>query len=332
MKVAIIGVTGLVGKTLVQLLEERNFPVSELYPVASSGSAGGKITFGSRQFKIIEIKDALNLKPDLALFSAGSEISKEFAPQFSIMGTYVVDNSSAWRTDPTKKLIIPEINGNILEPTDYIIANPNCSTIQLLMVIHPLHQKYRVKRIVVSTYQSVTGSGLKAVTQMENERMGIKTEQVYPHPIDKNCIPHIDEFEKNGYTREEIKMENESVKILNDNGVNLTATTVRVPIIGGHSESVNIEFAAPYQVRDVRSLLKNTPGLRVLDDPENNLYPMPLFCKDKDEVFVGRIRKDNSRENCLNLWIVADNLRKGAATNTIQIAEILLRKGFLKAD
>lgn len=332
MKVAIIGVTGLVGKALVQLLEKRDFPVSELYPVASSGSAGGKVFFGSRQFKIIEIKDALNFKPDLALFSAGSEISKKFAPRFSMMGTYVVDNSSAWRADPAIKLIIPEVNGNILECSDFIIANPNCSTIQLLMVIHPLHQKYRVKRIVVSTYQSVTGSGLKAVAQMENERMGIEAEQVYPHPIDKNCIPHIDEFGNNAYTREEMKMENETVKILNDNRVKLTATAVRVPVIGGHSESVNIEFETSYQINDVRYLLKNSPGLKVLDEPENNIYPMPLISKDRDEVFVGRIRKDNSRENCLNLWIVADNLRKGAATNTIQIAEELLKKGFLKAD
>ena len=332
MKVAIIGVTGLVGKTLVQLLEERNFPLKDLYPVASSGSAGGKVSIGSRQFKIIEINDTLNFKPDLALFSAGSEISRKYAPRFSNMGTYVVDNSSAWRMDPSKKLIIPEINGHILESSDFIISNPNCSTIQLLMVIHPLHQKYRVRRIVVSTYQSVTGSGLRAVKQMENERAGIEEEQVYPHPIDKNCIPHIDEFENNDYTGEEMKMENESAKILNDNRIKLTSTAVRVPVIGGHSESVNIEFETPYQLSEVRSLLKKTPGLIVLDEPENNLYPMPLFSKNRDEVFVGRIRKDNSRDNCLNLWIVADNLRKGAATNTVQIAEVLLKKGFLKTD
>jgi len=330
MKVAIIGVTGLVGKTLVQLLEERKFPVTELFPVASSGSAGGEIFFGSRQIKILKIEDALNSKPDLALFSAGSEISREYAPRFSNMGTYVIDNSSAWRADPTKKLIIPEINGNIIESSDFIISNPNCSTIQLLMVIHPLHQKFRVKRIVVSTYQSVTGSGLKAVKQMEDERAGNLAEKFYPHPIDKNCIPQIDLFENNGYTVEEMKMENESVKILNDNSIKLTATAIRVPVIGGHSESVNIEFENSFQLREVKSILKNSPGLIVLDEPENSLYPMPVLSEGKDEVFVGRIREDHSRKNCLNLWIVADNLRKGAATNTIQIAEVLNKNGFLE--
>ena len=332
MKVAIIGVTGLVGKTLVQLLEERNFPVTELYPVASSESVGRKISFGSKQVSIIEIEDALSLRPDLALFSAGAEISREFAPRFSKIGTFVVDNSSAWRNDQTKKLIIPEINGHVIKSTDFIISNPNCSTIQLLMVVYPLHKKFRVRRIVISTYQSVTGSGFKAIKQMENERAEIEAEQFYPHPIDNNCIPHIDEFEKNDYTREEMKMENESAKILNDNNIKLTSTAVRVPVTGGHSESVNIEFEIPFQVSEIRSILMNTPGLVVLDKPGNNLYPMPLYSKDRDEVFVGRIRKDNSRNNCLNLWIVADNLRKGAATNTIQIAEVLLKKGFLKTD
>lgn len=329
MKVAVVGATGLVGQTILKVLEERNFPVHELIPVASEKSVGKEIFFKGKNYKVKSITDAVNAAPALALFSAGSTTSLQWAPAFAEKGTTVIDNSSAWRMDPSKKLVVPEVNAHVLTKEDKIIANPNCSTIQMVVVLKPLHDRYRIKRVVVSTYQSVTGTGKKAVDQLMNERQSKQTEMAYPYPIDLNLIPHIDVFLDNGYTKEEMKMVNETRKIMGDETLEVSPTTVRVPVIGGHSESVNIEFEKEYDLSEVRNLLQNSPGIVVKDQPEMNIYPMPLYSKDKDEVFVGRIRKDLFRPKCLNLWIVADNLRKGAATNAVQIAEYLLKTHLL---
>ena len=329
MKIAVVGATGMVGAVMLKVLDERNFPLDELIPVASEKSVGKKISFKGKDYTVVGLQDAINQKPDIALFSAGGETSLQWAPKFAQAGTTVVDNSSAWRMDNSKKLIVPEINAHLLTKKDKIIANPNCSTIQMLMVLAPLHKKYTIKRVIVSTYQSITGTGVKAVHQMENERSGQDGERAYPYPIDKNCLPHCDVFTENGYTKEEMKLVNETRKILSDDSIRLTATAVRVPVVGGHSEAVNIEFADDFDLNDVRKLLSETDGVIVQDNPENNIYPMPITAHNKDEVFVGRIRRDFSNPNSLNLWIVADNLRKGAATNTIQIAEYLLEKGFV---
>lgn len=329
MRVAVVGATGLVGKIMIQLLEERKFPVTDFMPVASDKPGKRFVSFRNQSYPVQSIKDALEFKPDIALFSAGSELSFQIAPEFASIGTVVIDNSSAWRMDSTKKLVIPEINEGVLTSRDKIIANPNCSTIQMLMVIAPLHEAFRIDRIVVSTYQSVSGSGIKAINQLNSERLGKTDSKFYPHQIDRNCLPHIDVFEENGYTREEIKMVKESLKILNDPNVRITATAVRVPVIGGHSESVNLEFKQAFNLKDIYAILNNTPGVLVVDDPSQNKYPMPIEAEGRDEVFVGRIRIDESRKNSINLWIVADNLRKGAATNTIQIAESLIKKGLV---
>ena len=329
MKVAVVGATGMVGSVMLKILAERNFPIDELIPVASEKSVGKGITFKNKIYKVVGLQNALDQKPDIALFSAGGDTSLEWAPKFASVGTTVVDNSSAWRMDTTKKLIIPEINAHILTKNDKIIANPNCSTIQMLMVLAPLHKKYKIKRVVVSTYQSITGTGVKAVAQMNNERTGKEGEMAYPHPIDKNCLPHCDVFMENGYTKEEIKLVNETRKILNDDTIRLTATAVRVPVVGGHSESVNLELENDFDLEEVRRLLRKTSGIIVQDDIENNIYPMPIEANNKDEVFVGRIRRDFSNTNSLNLWIVADNLRKGAATNAVQIAEYLVKNSLL---
>ena len=329
MKVAVVGATGLVGRVMLQVLEERKFPVTILYPVASEKSVGKELKFSGKNHKVISIIDSIGQKPDLAIFSAGGQTSLQWAPEYEKAGTVVIDNSSAWRMDKTKKLVVPEINGHVLTSEDKIIANPNCSTIQMVMVLAPLHRAYRIKRVVVSTYQSVTGTGVRAVRQLENERAGISGEMAYPHPLDKNCIPHCDVFLDNGYTKEEMKMVNETRKILGNDSIQVTATAVRVPVVGGHSESVNIEFEKEYDISDVRRILSDTPGVIVEDDPSKNLYPMPRNVEGKDEVFVGRIRRDESRKNCLNVWIVSDNLRKGAATNAIQIAEYMLKMGLL---
>jgi aspartate-semialdehyde dehydrogenase len=329
MKVAVVGATGLVGQVMLKVLEERKFPVTTIYPVASEKSVGKEVDFLNKKHKVIGIPESIDKHPALAIFSAGGQTSLQWAPEYSKAGTTVVDNSSAWRMDKTKKLIVPEINGQILTAEDKIIANPNCSTIQMVLALAPLHKKYRIKRVVVSTYQSVTGTGIKAVRQLENERAGIQDEMAYPHRIDKNCLPHCDVFLDNGYTKEEMKMVNETRKIFNDDSIMVTATAVRVPVVGGHSEAVNIEFENDYSLDDVRNLLSETPGIIVQDDPSKNIYPMPCDAEGKDEVFVGRIRRDESREKCLNMWIVSDNLRKGAATNAIQIAEYLVGKGLL---
>ncbi len=329
MKVSIIGVTGLVGEVILNVLDERNFPVSELIPVASDTSTGKNIIFRDQKYKIVSVSEAIDNKPDIAIFSAGSEISIKRAPEFEKNGTFVIDNSSAWRMHPDKKLIIPEINGHKLTFEDKIIANPNCSTIQMLMALYPLHKAYKIKRVVVSSYQSVTGTGKDAVEQLIDERANIHGKKVYPHPIDNNCIPHCDVFTKNGYTKEEDKLVNETHKILSRE-INLTATAVRVPVIGGHSEAVNIEFENDFELSEVYKLLEKMPGVVVYDEPENNIYPMPIISQGKDAVFVGRIRRDYSQANSLNLWVVADNLRKGAATNAVQIAELLIDKKFLE--
>jgi aspartate-semialdehyde dehydrogenase len=329
MKVAVVGATGLVGSVMIRVLEERGFPVSELIPVASEKTKGREVFFKEGRIKVINLKEAVALKPDIALFSAGSEVSLLWAPEFAKSGTYVIDNSSAWRMDNGKKLIVPEINANILTKNDHIIANPNCSTIQLVMALNPLHEKYHIKRVIVSTYQSVTGSGIKAVEQLGHERADIPiAEMFYPHRIDMNVIPHCDVFLDNGYTKEEMKLVNETQKILDDYDLQITATAVRVPVEGGHSESVNIEFENDFKTEDIRKLLHSSDGIQVLDDPDKNIYPMPLNSKDKDDVFVGRIRRDYSQPNSLNLWIVADNLRKGAATNAVQIAEHINKSFF----
>jgi len=325
MKVAVVGATGLVGTKMLQVLAERNFPVTELIPVASEKSVGKEVTFKGKQYKVVSAEDAIKQKPDLALFSAGGSTSLAQAPLFAEAGTTVVDNSSAWRMDPTKKLVVPEVNANVLTAEDKIIANPNCSTIQMVVAIKPLHDKYKIKRIVVSTYQSVTGTGVKAVDQLFNERKGITDgPRAYTYPIDLNVIPHIDVFTENGYTKEEMKMIKETRKIMGDDSIRVTATTVRIPVIGGHSESVNIEFENDFDLDEVRDLLSKSPGVVVVDDVANLKYPMPLDAHEKDEVFVGRIRRDESNPNTLNCWIVSDNLRKGAATNAVQIAEYLV--------
>lgn len=329
MRIAVVGATGMVGQEMLRVLEQRNVPIDELLLVASEKSVGKEVAFKGKQVKVISMKDAIAAKPDIALFSAGGDTSLEFAPQFAEVGTTVIDNSSAWRMDPDKKLIVPEINADTLTEDDKIIANPNCSTIQLVMVLKPLHEKYNIKRVVVSTYQSITGTGVKAVNQMENERAGESGDMAYPYQIDRNCLPHCDVFLENGYTKEEMKLTNETKKILNDDNVHVTATAVRVPVVGGHSESVNIEFNSEFNTSDVRKVLANTPGITVQDMPETNTYPMPLYSKGKDDVFVGRIRRDLSQVNTLNCWIVADNLRKGAATNAVQIAEYLISKKVL---
>jgi len=329
MKVAVVGATGMVGEVMLNILENRNFPVSELIPVASERSVGKSIIFKHKTYKVISLDEAVNKCPDVALFSAGSDASLKWAPKFAAIGTTVIDNSSAWRMDKTKKLIVPEINAEQLTKSDKIIANPNCSTIQMVMVLAPLHKKYKIKRIVVSTYQSVSGTGIKAVKQLENEMAGIKGEMAYPYPIHKNAIPHCDVFENNGYTKEEMKLVNETKKILNDNTIAVTATAVRIPTSGGHSESINIEFENDFDLNDVRHILNNTKGVTLQDNPDVNTYPMAIYAHGKDDVFVGRIRRDESQPNSLNMWVVADNLRKGAATNTIQIAEYLLNHNLL---
>ena len=335
MKVAVVGATGLVGTRMLEVLAERDFPVTELYPVASEKSVGRKIIYRDKEYSVVSAEDAIAARPDLALFSAGAGASKELAPKFAAAGCRVVDNSSCWRMDPSKKLVVPEINGDVLTEDDYIIANPNCSTIQMLMPIAPLHKAYRIRRIVVSTYQSVTGTGYKALDQMQAERSGKKWGEyhaVYPYPIDQNILPHIDSFLENGYTKEEMKMVNETHKILRDDTIGVSATTVRVPVQGGHSESVNLEFEKDFTLDEVRGLMAGMPGVVVSDDPEHNIYPMPLFAWGKDEVFVGRIRRDPSVKYGLNLWCVADNLRKGAATNAVQIAQLLVAKGLLPRE
>lgn len=325
MKVAVVGATGLVGGVMLKVLEERNFPVTELLPVASEKSLGKEIEFKGKKIKVVSMADALAQKPAIALFSAGGSTSLEWAPKFAEVGTTVIDNSSAWRMDPSKKLVVPEINAHILTKDDKIIANPNCSTIQMVVALNPLHKKYGVKRVVVSTYQSVTGTGVKAVEQLMNERKGVKGEMAYAYPIDLNVLPHIDVFLENGYTKEEMKMVNETKKIMGDNSIRVTATTVRIPVMGGHSESVNVEFANDFDLAEVRSILENADGVIVKDDVKNLQYPMPLLdAHNRDEVFVGRLRRDESQPNTLNMWIVADNLRKGAATNAVQIAEYLM--------
>ena len=324
MKVAVVGVTGVVGTVLLKLLEEREFPVSEIIPVASEKSVGNKIMFKGQDYKIVSLGDAVNMKPDIALFSAGGSISLEWATKFAKEGTRVVDNSSAWRMDSTKKLIVSEVNSKVLTKEDFIIANPNCSTMQMLVVLAPLHKKYKIKRLVISTYQSVSGTGKNAIDQLESERNDVNSSKVYPYSIDQNLLPHCDVFEKDGYTKEENKLINETRKILNDNSIQITSTAVRVPIEICHGESVNIEFEKDFEIEDIFEILSDSPGLVVEDDPDNNKYPMPINSANKDEVFVGRIRRDFSIKSGINLWIVADNLRKGAATNTIQIAEKLI--------
>ena len=324
MKVAVVGATGMVGQVMLKVLEERNLPITELIPVASERSVGNKIKFKDKEFTIVSMNDAIAVKPEIAIFSAGGGTSLEFAPKFAEVGTVVIDNSSAWRMDPTKKLVVPEINANVLTKEDKIIANPNCSTIQLVMVLHPLNLKYDIKRVVVSTYQSVTGTGKAAVDQLNAEIAGENPEKVYPYQIFKNALPHCDVFADEDYTKEEIKLMKEPKKILGDDTFNLTATAVRVPVQGGHSESVNIEFENEFDLDEVRKILSETPGVVLQDNVKNNEYPMPLYSEGKDDVFVGRIRRDLSQPKTLNLWIVADNLRKGAATNAVQIAEYLV--------
>ncbi|WP_204344589.1 aspartate-semialdehyde dehydrogenase [Psychroserpens algicola] len=329
MKVAVVGATGLVGEVMLKVLAERNFPVSELIPVASERSIGKLITYKGKDYKVVGMQDAINLKPNIALFSAGGGTSLEWAPKFAEAGITVIDNSSAWRMDQSKQLVVPEINAHHLTSEDKIIANPNCSTIQMVVALAPLHKKYKIKRIVVSTYQSITGTGVKAVKQLENELAGIKGEMAYPYPIHQNAIPHCDVFEENGYTKEEMKLVRETQKILDDRTIAVTATAVRIPTSGGHSESVNVEFENDFDISEVKQLLNASDGIVVQDNIDVNTYPMPIYANGKDDVFVGRIRRDGSQPNTLNMWIVSDNLRKGAATNTIQIAEYLLKSKLL---
>ncbi|GAB1856493.1 aspartate-semialdehyde dehydrogenase [Flavobacteriaceae bacterium MHTCC 0001] len=329
MKVAVVGATGMVGEVMLKVLAERNFPITELIPVASERSLGKSITYKGKDYKVVVLETAVSMKPDIALFSAGGDTSLEWAPKFAEAGTTVVDNSSAWRMDPTKKLVVPEINANVLTKEDKIIANPNCSTIQLVMALNPLHKKYNMKRVVVSTYQSVSGTGVKAVRQLENEIAGVEGEMAYPYPIGRNALPHCDVFMDNGYTKEEMKLAREPQKIMDDKTFSVSATAVRIPTAGGHSESVNVEFENDFDLAEVRQLLSETPGVVVQDDLANNSYPMPIYAHDKDEVFVGRIRRDETQPNTLNMWIVADNLRKGAATNTVQIAEYLIEQALV---
>ncbi|AWW30410.1 aspartate-semialdehyde dehydrogenase [Echinicola strongylocentroti] len=329
MKLAVVGATGLVGTEILEVLAEHNFPFDELLLVASERSAGKKITFKDKEYTVIGLAQAVSEKPDIAIFSAGGDTSKEWAPQFAEAGTIVVDNSSAWRMDPTKKLVVPEINAKSLKIDDRIIANPNCSTIQMVLALTKLRDRYGIKRVVVSTYQSVTGSGLKAVNQLQDERAGKEGEKAYPHKIDLNVLPHIDVFQDNGYTKEEMKMINETKKIFEDPSIQVTATTVRIPVMGGHSEAVNVEFKEDFELDEVKELLAATPGVVVQDDVANNVYPMPMNAHKKDEVFVGRLRRDESQPNTLNMWIVADNLRKGAATNAVQIAKYLVENNLV---
>ena len=329
MKVAVVGATGLVGTKMLQVLAERNFPVTELIPVASEKSVGKQVEFKGKKYNVVSAADAIAARPAVALFSAGGSTSLEWAPKFAAAGITVIDNSSAWRMDPTKKLVVPELNADVLTAGDKIIANPNCSTIQMVVALNPLHRKYKIKRIVVSTYQSVTGTGVKAVTQLTNERKGISGEMAYKYPIDLNVIPQIDVFLDNGYTKEEMKMVNETKKIMRDESIRVTATTVRIPVMGGHSESVNVEFGNEFDLAEVRSLLCEAPGIVVVDDPTTQQYPMPKDAHEKDEVFVGRLRRDETQDKTLNMWVVSDNLRKGAATNAVQIAEYLAAKGLI---
>jgi aspartate-semialdehyde dehydrogenase len=326
MKVAVVGATGLVGTQMIRVLEEHSFPVTEFIPVASEKSIGKKVTFNGKEYAVVGMQDAILMKPQLAIFSAGGGTSKTWAPKFAEAGTTVVDNSSAWRMEPDIKLVVPEVNAHVLTKTDKIIANPNCSTIQMVVALVGLHKAYTIKRIVVSTYQSVTGTGKKAVDQLMNERKGISGDMAYPHRIDMNALPHIDVFLDNGYTKEEMKMVNETRKIMEDDSIRVTATTVRIPVIGGHSEAVNVEFEKEFELADVRKILEHSEGVVVMDDPKNNIYPMPINSQNRDEVFVGRLRRDETQPKTLNMWIVSDNLRKGAATNAIQIAEYLVAK------
>ena len=329
MKIAVVGATGLVGSKMLQVLAERNFPLTELIPVASEKSIGKEVEYNGKKYTVVSATDAIAAKPDLALFSAGGSTSLKWAPQFAEAGITVIDNSSAWRLDPAKKLVVPEVNADALTAEDKIIANPNCSTIQMVVALHPLHQKYGIKRIVVSTYQSVTGTGVKAVSQLMNERNRVDGEMAYKYPIDLNVIPQIDVFLENGYTKEEMKMVHETKKIMRDDTIRVTSTTVRIPVMGGHSESVNVEFENDFDLNELRELLSQSPGIVVEDDPSAQLYPMPMNAHDKDEVFVGRLRRDETQPNTLNMWIVSDNLRKGAATNAVQIAEKLLEMGLI---
>jgi len=329
MKIAIIGATGLVGNVMLKSILERKFPYTNIYPVASERSIGKIVEFNNEKLEVIGIKQAISLQPDIAIFSAGSSTSLKWAPEFAKIGTTVIDNSSAWRMHKDKKLIVPEINASELTKDDKIIANPNCSTIQMVVALAPLHKKYKIKRIVVSTYQSVTGSGVQAVNQLENERKGIEGEMAYPHKIDLNCIPHGGNFEENGYTSEETKLVNETKKILGDQSIKVTATVVRIPVFGGHSEAVNVEFENDFDLNEVKTILSEFPGITIQDDPKNNIYPMPKDAHGKDDVFVGRIRRDLSQANSLDFWVVSDNLRKGAATNAIQIAEYLVKKNLV---
>ncbi|HOP57919.1 MAG TPA: aspartate-semialdehyde dehydrogenase [Bacteroidales bacterium] len=324
MKTAVIGATGMVGRTMMKLLEERNFPVTEMIAAASERSVGKELIFKGKSIKVVSMKEAVESKPVFAIFSAGASTSKEWAPVFAKNGTIVIDNSSAWRMDENVPLVVPEINSHVLKKGDKLIANPNCSTIQMVMALAPLHRKYKIKRIVAATYQSVTGTGVKAVAQMENERKGIKGEMAYPHPIDMNCFPHGGGFQPDGYTSEEQKLLDETRKILEDNSIMVTSTVVRIPVVGGHSEAVNVEFENDYDLNEAITLMSNFPGILIYDNPAENKYPMPILSHNRDEVFVGRIRRDYSREKCLNLWIVSDNIRKGAATNAIQIAEYMV--------
>ena len=332
MKIAVVGATGMVGTIMMKLLEERNFPVTELIPVASERSVGKSVLFKGNEYKIVGLETAVELKPDIAIFSAGGDTSLVWAPKFAEVDCVVIDISSAWRMDPTKKLVVPEINANVITGEDKIIANPNCSTIQLVMALAPLHERYKMKRVIVSTYQSVSGTGVKAVRQMENEIHGKSEEMAYPYQIFKNALPHCDVFLENGYTKEEMKLANEPQKILGDDSFAITATAVRIPTAGGHSESVNVQFEEDFKLNDVRSILNEMPGVTVQDNPETNTYPMPILAHNKDDVFVGRIRRDESQANTLNMWIVADNLRKGAATNAIQIAEYMVEHVFSSAS
>ena len=329
MKVAVVGATGLVGTKMLQVLAERNFPVTELVPVASERSVGKEDEYKGNKYKVVSMTDAIAAKPAVALFSAGGGTSTEWAPKFAEAGITVIDNSSAWRMDPSKKLVVPEVNAEVLTAADKVIANPNCSTIQMVVALQPLHKKYQIKRVVVSTYQSVTGTGVKAVDQLLNERKGVVGEMAYKYPIDLNVIPQIDVFLDNGYTKEEMKMVKETCKIMGDDSIRVTATTVRIPVMGGHSESVNVEFANDFDLNEVKALLSSAPGIVVVDDPATQQYPMPMDAHEKDEVFVGRLRRDETQPNTLNMWIVSDNLRKGAATNAVQIAEYLQGKGLL---
>ncbi|RYH76281.1 aspartate-semialdehyde dehydrogenase [Flavobacteriaceae bacterium 144Ye] len=329
MKVAVVGATGMVGEVMLNVLSERNFPLTELIPVASERSVGKSVLFNGKNYTVVGLEDAVAMRPDIALFSAGGGTSLEWAPKFAEAGTTVIDNSSAWRMDLDKKLVVPEINANTLTKTDKIIANPNCSTIQMVLALAPLHKKYKIKRIVVSTYQSVSGTGVKAVKQLENEMAGVEGEMAYPYQIHRNAIPHCDVFEENGYTKEEMKLVRETQKILDDRTIAVTATAVRIPTAGGHSEAVNVEFENDFDLKEVRNILENTDGVVVQDDLQNNSYPMAINAHGKDDVFVGRIRRDGSQPNSLNLWIVSDNLRKGAATNTVQIAEYLIKENLI---